>query len=173
MIKAVTAVFCTLCAPAAFAQTETRVTNGQSFGAWQISCTAIAVGETACVLNQTLYRDTDNAFLAQMLAVWSSDGQKRYILARVPAGVYLPAGIAMRPANIEGEDKIVQMVWQSCINDVCEALAEIDVDMLSAFADDGVSVVASYQPSINAAPIVFIFEMSGVLEGMDAVLPTP
>lgn len=79
----------------------------------------------------------------------------------------------MRPANAEGEDSGVQLVRQSCQNNLCEALAEIEEDSLAAVAAEGVTVVASYQPSSNNQPIVFSFGLSGVLEGMDAVLPRP
>lgn len=158
-------------APAFAQETPARVVNGQTFGAWSVSCEAVAVGETACVLNQQLIRTNDRAFLAQMLALWSSDLDKRYLLARVPLGVYLPAGMAMKPETAEGEDAVVQFVWQSCTANFCEALVEMDEDRIAQFVADGAPVIASYRPGLNADPVVFRFSMAGMVEGMDAVRP--
>lgn len=161
------------CAAGAAAAQEapSRVVNGQSFGAWTVSCEAVAVGETACVLNQQLIRTNDRAFLAQLLAIWSSDLEKRYLLARVPLGVYLPAGLAMRPEAAEGEDAVAQFTWQSCNANFCEALIEMDEDRLAAFVADDAPVIASYRPALNADPVVFRFSMAGMVSGMDAVRP--
>lgn len=158
--------------PALAQDTPVRVANGQSFGAWTVSCEAVAVGETACVLNQQLIRTNDRAFLAQMLAIWSADLEKRYLLARVPLGVYLPAGLAMKPESAEGEDAIVQFVWQSCNANFCEALVEMDEDVIARFVTEGQPVIASYRPGLNADPVVFRFSMAGMVDGMDALRPS-
>jgi invasion protein IalB len=156
----------------ALSQGETeRVMNGQAFGAWTVSCEAIAAGETVCVLNQQLVRDTDQVFLAQFLALWSDDGTKRYILARVPTGVYLPFGMALKPEASEGETDLRQMVWQSCNGQICEALVEFGPEEIAAFVGPEITVLASYQPGLGKDPVVFRFSMDGIVEGMDALHP--
>jgi invasion protein IalB len=148
-----------------------RVLNGQTFGAWTVSCEAIAAGETVCILNQQLYRDTDQAFLAQLLAVWSDDLSTRFLLARVPVGVYLPYGIAVRPEGGDAAATALPLVWQSCNPQVCEALAELDAARIAALTAPGTIVVASYRPSLAAEPLAFRFSMEGMVEGMDALPP--
>ncbi|MCU0829864.1 MAG: invasion associated locus B family protein [Tabrizicola sp.] len=156
----------------ALAQDEAgRVMNGQTFGAWTVSCEAIAAGETVCVLNQQLVRDTDQAFLAQFLALWSDDGTKRYILARVPVGVYLPFGMALQPEVPDGEATLRQMIWQSCNGQVCEALVEFGPEEIASFVGPDIAILASYQPSLGKDPVVFRFSMDGLVDGMDALHP--
>jgi invasion protein IalB len=172
MIRSATILIGVL-APAALAQEAApdRVLNGQTFGAWTVSCEAIAAGETICILNQQLFRDSDQAFLAQLLAVWSDDLTKRYLLARVPVGVYLPYGIAVRPEGGGAEATALPLVWQSCNGQVCEALAELDEAAIAALTAPGTTVLASYRPSLAVEPVAFRFSMEGMVAGMDALRP--
>ena len=48
--------------------TAAPVRNGARFGAWTVTCEALGVNETACVLSQTLVRSSDDRFLAEILA---------------------------------------------------------------------------------------------------------
>lgn len=161
-----------LFASAALAQTgdepATRIANGQTFGAWTVTCEAIAVNETACILNQNLLRSSDNAFLAQMLAFWSADGSQRYLAARVPLGVYLPTGFAMR---IDDSEEVIPFVWQACSQTLCEALIEIDDTMLADLTAPDTTIVASYRPNLVTEPVVFRFGMGGADTGLAALKP--
>lgn len=140
------------------------VANGQKFGAWVVSCEALGVGRTACFLTQQLLRDTDRAFVAELLAFASPDGQHTYMSARVPTGAYLPAGLAMRPEN---SDAVTNFTYQSCGRDFCEALAEIG-GADGSLPGEG-PYVASFRPSLAADPFVFRFSMDGLAEGLVAL----
>ena len=146
-----------------------RVANGQQFGAWTVTCEAIAVGETACVLTQRLVRTQDNAFLAELLAFTSGDGSGTFIAARVPNGVYFPSGFAFKP---EDADKRYEFTWQSCTRDLCEALLEIEPDDLAALASAETGVIAGYRPSLAVDPLVFRFSLAGAEEGLSALSQT-
>lgn len=147
-----------------------RIANGTPFGNWLVTCEAVAVNETTCVLTQRLSRSTDNAFLAEYLAFWSGDGTKRYIVVRVPNGVYLPAGVAIRP-EADPEDAEIDFVWQSCGRDLCEALIELD-DELAARLDGAEKLLAGYRPNIQAETLVFPLSFAGLEEGLAALRPT-
>jgi invasion protein IalB len=150
---------------------ETRVANGTNYGEWRVMCEAIAVNETTCVLSQRLARSADNAFLAEFLAFWSADGAKRYVAVRVPNGVYLPAGFALRPeADSEGEE--LGFVWQNCGRDLCEALIELDDDTLARLTS-AETLLAGYRPNLLAEPAVFSLTFSGLDEGLAALRPIP
>lgn len=142
-----------------------RIANGTRFGAWTVNCEAIAVNETACVLSQRLVRTADNAFLAELLAFWSGDGSKSYMAARVPNGVYLPAGFALKP---EADEQRYDFAWQSCGRDLCETLRELSSDELLAL-NEAEAVVAGYRPSLVAKPVVFKLSTQGVGEGLQAL----
>ncbi|OCX66477.1 hypothetical protein BFP70_04390 [Thioclava sp. SK-1] len=157
----------------AFAQssnTPTRVVNGQKFGAWSVSCEALAVNETTCVLDQKLLRSEDRAFLSQVIGFWSADGTQRYLAARVPVGAYLPAGYALRA---EDSDEVLNFTWQTCGRDMCEALLELDQDTMQSLATSEGQIIGSYRPNVQAQPVVFTFSATGLADGFTALQPEP
>lgn len=142
-----------------------RVANGARFGAWTVTCEALAVNETACLLTQRLVRSSDNAFLAEVLAFWSGDGSQSYLAARVPNGVFFPSGFAFKPEEAEEQ---TQFVWQSCTRDLCEALLEIDMETLKTL-EGHESLVAGYRPNLRSEPVVFRMTLDGAEEGLIAL----
>ncbi|WP_407495603.1 invasion associated locus B family protein [Pseudooceanicola sp. MF1-13] len=149
----------------AAATAPVRMANGQRFGAWTVTCEALAVNETACVLSQTLVQTEGNNFLAEILAFWSGDGSSSYMAARVPNGVYFPSGFAFKPEDSEERQTFV---WQSCSRELCEALIEIDAETLKEL-EAGAPVFAGYRPRLGADPMVFQLNLDGIGEGMDAL----
>ncbi|WP_292019551.1 invasion associated locus B family protein [Maritimibacter sp. UBA3975] len=143
-----------------------RIANGQRFGAWTVTCEAVAVGETACVLSQRLVRSSDNAFLAEVLAFWSGDGEQSFLAARVPNGVYFPSGFAFKP---EDSDERAEFVWQSCSADLCEALLSEDLEALRAYAEAEGGVVAGYRPGLRSEPLIFRLDLTGIGDGLEAL----
>ena len=148
------------------APAQTRIANGQRFGAWTVTCEAVAVGETACVLSQRLVRSSDNAFLAEVLAFWSGDGEQSFLAARVPNGVYFPSGFAFKP---EDSEERAEFVWQSCSADLCEALLSEDLETLKGYAEAEGGVVAGYRPGLRNDPLIFRLDLSGIGEGLEAL----
>lgn len=142
-----------------------RIANGTRFGAWTVTCEALAVNETACLLTQRLVRSSDNAFLAEVLAFWSGDASQAYLAARVPNGVFFPSGFAVKP---EGVEEQTQFIWQSCARDLCEALLELDAATLEKL-EAAESLVAGYRPNLRADPLVFRMSLEGAKEGLDAL----
>jgi len=150
------------------AAAQDSVANGAQFGAWTVSCQALGKNQTACVLTQTLRRDTDNAFIAQMLAFWNADGSESFIGARVPTGVYLPTGFAVQG---EKSEQATFLIWQNCTPEICEALRVIEGDMLSELDDQSETVLGQYQPRLDMEPVVFRFSMKGLIDGLEALHP--
>ena len=146
-----------------------RIANGTTFGNWVVSCEALAVNETTCVLKQQLARSTDRAFVAELLAFWTSDGTKRFMAVRVPNGVYLPSGFALRP---ESETEETQFVWQSCGRDLCEGLVELSDDLAAQWTQ-AETLLGGYRPGRNAEPVVFTLSVAGLNEGLAALKVPP
>lgn len=145
---------------------DTTVGNGQTFGVWKVNCTAVAVGQTSCVLNQRVHRGTDNAFIAQVMAFQNADASKTYLAARVPAGAYLPTGFAIRA---EDEEEVLPFVWQSCMNGLCEAITEITPDKLAALAGKDRNILGAFRPNVQSEDFVFRFALTGAVEGLAAL----
>lgn len=87
----------------------------------------------------------------------------------MPLGVSLPFGLAMRPEGTEDEESLIRFGWQTCLGQVCEALAEVDADRLAAVDADGVTMLASYQPGLKAEPMVFRLSLQGMGAGLTAI----
>lgn len=165
MFRQIACALLGLCAGIASAQ-ESTVPNGQTFGVWTVNCTAVAVGQTSCVLSQQIHRGTDNAFIAQVLAFQNLDATKTYLSARVPLGAYLPAGFAIKA---EDQEDVLPFVWQTCAADLCEALAEIDPAKLAELAGVERNILGAFRPNLQSEDFVFRFSMAGVIEGLAAL----
>lgn len=140
-----------------------RVTNGMRFGGWMVACEAIAVNETTCVLRQRLVRSADNTFLAELVAFWDADLQQALLAGRVPLGAYFPSGFVMRT---EGSETRHEFAWQSCSQEVCEALLQPDRETLAAIDAAGEAILG-YRPAMQAEPLVFRTRTEGLVEGLD------
>ena len=149
------------------ATSATRIANGTRFSQWAVSCEALAVGETACVLSQRLVRKSDTAFLAEILAFRTRDGAKTFLAARVPVGAHFPSGFVIKPDK--GEERFA-LAWQSCTRELCEALTEIPGDKLAEI-EKGATATAGYRPSLRAEPMVFKIAFEGLGQGLDALTP--
>ena len=151
----------------ALAQSEedVTITNGQKFGAWTVNCVAVAVGQTNCTLTQRILRASDNAFIADLVAVRDPDAQT-YIVARVPVGVSLPAGFAMREAEAE---EPMEFTWQVCTREVCEAVLKVEDDLVPVLSADDNAMIAAFKPSTQSDAFVFQFSLSGMQAGLDAI----
>lgn len=160
-------VFSTAAAMAQDASGEQpRVANGERFGPWTVNCEAVAVNETVCVLNQRLVRSSDRAFLAEFLAFSNLSEGRTFLAARVPIGVHFPSGFSVR-IDPEAED-VVDLTWQSCATDLCEALIELDDETTAALHAAG-GAIAGYRPRFGAEALVFRVDMTGLRDGLDAL----
>ena len=136
-----------------------------------LNCEAIAVNQTACVLSQRLVRSADNVFLAEFLAFHSGDGERSYLAARVPNGVFFPSGFAFKAEGgeqAEDSEQRQEFVWQSCSRDICEALLEIDIDSIVEL-EQAETLIAGYCPNLRADPVVFRFSLEGAVAGLGAL----
>lgn len=151
-------------------QAEAVVSNGQRFGAWTVACVAVAVGQTNCTLTQRVLRANDNAFVADVIATRNGEG-KTYLVARVPVGVFLPNGFAMREAENEDEEAVMEFAWQACNREFCEALLQVEADKAVALSAEDNAMVAAFRPSSQSEPFLFQLSLNGMASGLDAIRP--
>lgn len=164
-------------APAQTAEGGERLVNGARFGGWTVSCEAVAVNETVCVLSQRLVRSgqAGGGLLVDLLAFNDPDAPGAWLAARVPNGVHFPSGFALRDtAAGEGDGDVADggtsllFDWQSCSPDVCEALLALDAGALDAL-DAGDGWVAAYRPAPGAEALVFRVSPGALGEGLAAL----
>ena len=153
-------------ASGASAQAQTvRVENGARFGSWTVSCEAVAVNETLCVLSQRLVRSDTGAALAELIAFNADDGPGAWLVARVPNGVFFPAGFVMAQQD---SDTQFDLEWQACSPDMCEALIALDGDILDQMVS-GEDWAAGYRPDIASDSVVFRIGLDGLETGLAAL----
>lgn len=146
------------------AQTE-RLENGARFGGWTVSCEAIAVNETLCILSQRLVRTDTSSVLAELIAFNSENVGGAWIAARVPNGVFFPSGFVI---GQQEADTRLEFEWQNCSAEICEALLELGPEELDliASADDW---VAGYRPEMTSESLVFRVTLDGLEDGLLAL----
>lgn len=146
-----------------------EVTNGQTFGDWTVRCEALGVNRTRCMLSQTISVREDGRLLADLLAFWTDDGERRIMIAQVPIGAHLPSGFVLQAEGAPDEEQL-KFTWQACSPQLCEAVAlpeQAELDRLL----EAERVLAGYRPAVGADPAIFPISTDGLVGGMDALKP--
>lgn len=141
--------------------------NNTPFGDWLVSCEAVSVTRVACSLRQQLSLTDSGQLVVQMIAVPAEDG-KAILLAQVPMGAYLPAGAVYRFDNENEDEEQRSMVWQRCLDGLCEAAIQLDADELKHFEDND-RLLFGYRPAIDAEPLIVSLDISSFNEGLAAI----
>lgn len=133
---------------------------GTAFGAWRLGCEAVAVGETACFLVQTLIRADTGALLAELLAL-PSPGAGAVLVARVPLGVHLPGGLHLADPDAGR----LNFAWLGCSTALCEATLQLDADAVARL-DAAAGLRLSYRPVAGVEVLAFDTVLSGLADGL-------
>ncbi|MFO6464305.1 invasion associated locus B family protein [Jannaschia sp. KMU-145] len=143
-----------------------EVANNTLFGDWLVTCEAVTVARNVCRLVQEQKLRQGDALVARLIAFPTEDGGA-VLLAQVPIGVYLPGGAVFRPEDDAEADQI-EMVWQRCLGDVCEAAQALDAAALEALDASG-AILFGYRADVNSNPIVTRVDMTDFKTGLDAL----
>lgn len=130
----------------------------EKFGDWVKICEG---GQPCRLVHQQTMRDSGD--LALRLIAMKTD-QGAVLAAQLPMGVHLPSGAVFRlrlPENAPQE----QMVWQRCLNKVCEAAIQLGPDELAKFAENDAMLFA-YRMDPSDEPRVMQVSLSGFNEGL-------
>lgn len=142
-----------------------QLRQGARFGAWQLGCEAIGVGQTLCVLTQRMMRRGDNRYVAELLLFWDGTVEQAWLVARVPNGAFLAERFTLHTAE-EGEG--TALIWQSCLAEICEAALPLDAATLRMLEEAG-TLRAIYRPAPGAAPLAFRLTLEGGGAGLEAL----
>ena len=147
---------------------QTAAQNGTQFRDWTLACRALAINETACVLNQVLVKAEDKTFLAEfgVSLQASDDGPVAVLVMRVPSGVLL---LTRPAAEVDGDkEHRIALGWQSCDPQVCAASAILSPED-TARLRRGKQAVVGYQPLGQDTPSVFALSLAGITAGMETL----
>lgn len=139
--------------------------NNSAFGDWLVTCEAATVQRTVCRLVQEQSLRQNGQLVARFIAVPVSDGA--ILLAQTPMGTYLPGGAVYRFAGDEDSAQR-EMIWQSCLGDVCEAAAPLDEAELALFAEHQ-AILFGFRMSADTDPLILSVDISRFGEALDAL----
>lgn len=140
--------------------------NNTLFGDWLVTCEAVSVTRVACSLRQQLTLTENDQLIVQMIAIPAAD-DTAILLAQVPMGAYLPAGAVYRFDN-DDEEEQRSMVWQRCMDGLCEAAIQLDQEELENFAAND-RLLFGYRPDIGAEPLIVGLDISQFNEALAAI----
>jgi len=136
------------------------------FGDWAIRCDAVTVTRNICRLMQEQVLRTDNTLVVRMMGLPAAE-DGAVMLAQVPMGIYLPGGAVFRLEN-DAEAEQVEMIWQRCFAQVCEAAIALTAEQVDMY-DTGGSILFGYRTGPEAEPIVTRVNMENFSAGIAAL----
>lgn len=145
----------TLLLPLTAAAQEER----ETFGDWVLVCD----GDQPCRLLQQQTERESGALAVRLIAVKVADGA--VMAAQVPMGVHLPSGAVYRLQTPEDEPQR-QMIWQRCLDDICEAAIQLDTRELELFGQSD-AILFAYRLSPEDEPRIMQINLAGFLEGLE------
>ena len=141
--------------PASLGAQEER----ETFGDWVLVCD----GDQPCRLIQQQTERESGALAVRLIAIKVDGGA--VLAAQVPMGVHLPSGAVYRFENPEGEPQR-QMIWQRCMEDICEAAIQLDERELELLGQND-SLLFAYRMMPQDEPLVMRVSLDGFQEGLE------
>lgn len=141
--------------------------NNTLFGDWLVTCEAVSVTRVACSLRQQLTLTESDQLVVQMIAIPAAD-DTAIMLAQVPMGAYLPAGAVYRFDDDDEDEEQRNMVWQRCMDGLCEAAVQLDQEELENFAAND-RLLFGYRPDVDAEPLIVGLDISQFNEALTAI----
>lgn len=163
MMRVIFALCALLCA-ATTAQAKPE--RGKQFNDWLIDCEAAVNGREQCFASQTQTMQTPEqqkgvpaqggGRLLKLSVGYIGAGGKPAMVAILPLGLYLPAGVAYQ---VEGQAQ-KPLVLQRCIAEGCIAAAELDEAMLGHMRK-GKSMSLGFKGDPNGQTLVIQVSLKG------------
>lgn len=152
---------------AALALTVPVATSAQeereTFGDWVLVCD----GGQPCRLIQQQTERESGALAVRLIALKVDEGA--VLAAQVPMGVHLPSGAVYRFETPEGEPQR-QMIWQRCMDEICEAAIQLDEDELALLGQND-ALLFAYRMSPQDEPRIMQVSLAGFADGLERTGP--
>lgn len=143
---------------------ERKPAPGTGFGDWQVECEKAADGQSRCFLTQTqLLKDSNVRLLKMSLGYIGAKGEP-VLVALLPLGLDLRAGVVMR-LDDGGE---APLPFQQCVQDGCIASARLDAKGLTAFMK-AKTLRLGVMPYAGAQSVTMVISLKGVAAGLEAL----
>lgn len=137
---------------------------GAGFGDWQVECEAAVDGKERCFLAQTQTLKENNTRLLKMSVGYIGPKGEAVLVALLPLGIDLRAGVAMKLD--EGEQ--TALVLQHCAQDGCVASKALDAKGLAAFTKAR-TLRIGVLPYAGTQSVTMTVSLKGVAAGLGAL----
>ncbi len=135
-----------------------------AFGDWQVECEMATDGKPRCFLTQTQLLKENNARLLKMSVGYIGPKGEPVLVAVLPLGIDLRAGVMMKLD--EGGD--VPLILQQCVQDGCVASKVLDAKGLAAFAKAR-TLRLGVLPYAGTQSVAMTVSLKGISAGLDAL----
>lgn len=146
---------------------KAQTDNDQRFDNWRLACRATGVNETSCRLVQTLLREDDRRFLAEisLAAVSIADETQHRLVLRTPTRMLLSQPPAFRIGDAAAE---TQMAWRTCGPRACVATLTLTDEQVRDLRES-LQMVVGYRVVGQPQNTVIEASLLGVTAGLDAL----
>ena len=136
---------------------------GDTFGDWLFECTAIAEGQTACSLTQTIVvQETGRAIAKFSLSRGATEGTA-FFLVMLPLGLDIPAGVR---STVDTNEPIPLLV-ETCVAAGCLATAQLDSARLQQMKA-GMTLNLTFRVRGELQAVTLAGSLKGITAGMTA-----
>jgi len=143
---------------------ERKPAPGTGFGDWQVECENAADGQPRCFLAQTQLLKESNVRLLKMSVGYIGAKGEPVLVALLPLGLDLRAGVVMKLDN--GDE--APLPFQQCLQDGCVASTRLDAKALAAFAK-AKTLRLGVMPYAGTQSVTMVVSLKGVAAGLDAL----
>ena len=141
------------------AHAEAKV--GDRFGDWVLECQAVAAEKNICALTQAVKKG--NRPVLRLRIQQGSDKKNLELVAWVPLGIHIPAGVT----GAVDKEKAIPLTVQTCIRAACIATTKLDDSLLKS-TQSGEKLAISFSLKAGSKPEVVEVSLKGLTEGLKA-----
>ncbi|MEM1360877.1 MAG: invasion associated locus B family protein [Pseudomonadota bacterium] len=137
----------------------------EKYGSWLQICEE---GQPCRAVQQLAVTQTGE-FAARIIGIKVEDGL--WLAAQVPMGVYFPAGAVFK-VNTAEDTPQEQMIWQRCLNGICEAAIQLDSERLEDFSQAD-QMYFAYRMRPDEDPRLLNVSLDGFIDALEAPRSDP
>ena len=146
------------------AQKAAPVRQGDRFGDWTLACEAQGPSRTRCAAVQELTLEDGAARILRLTLGRLGARGEMALVALLPLGVYLPAGVALK---VDGGRQIA-MRMQTCARAGCEAALRVD-DALMAALKRGRTLFVGFKGGPATGTVTVPASLDGISRAIAAI----
>lgn len=136
---------------------------GDTFGDWLFECTAIADGQTACSLTQTIVVQETGRAIAKFSLARGAEANTGFLVVMLPLGLDIPAGVS----GAVDTNAAFPFLVETCIAGGCLATVQLDGARIQQMKA-GTAFNLAFRIRGEQQPVTIAGSLNGITAGMTA-----